>query len=325
MHMLIDLSGLLFVLLAGHGVLVWLRHLRGWAQRRDLQVVVLAAPVVSLAVAMGGLHHFAGLACFRGAPPWDYVLGTALPLAMGLVALGGLLLGVVRLVLMHRVVARRGRPADLDVQALAARLAARLGVRSPRVLIVAFDRPLALTCGVLQPTVLLSTWMVAHLDCRELESVLAHELGHVARHDYLVAWLTTVLRDAFVYLPTTWIAYRQLQQEKELACDDLAIGATDRPLALASALAKVWHETLAGGATFGLAQPLAGTATRIEGRIERLLALPVPASPASRSRLVILGAGVGMVAVLLLLETIDITLMLGPMGCGPLSWLGRLF
>ena len=62
-------------------------------------------------------------------------------------------------------------------------------------------------------------------------------------------WLATVLRDAFFYLPTSWAAYRQLSHEKELICDDLAIGSTHRPLALASALARflanVNHENLA--------------------------------------------------------------------------------
>ncbi len=89
------------------------------------------------------------------------------------------------------------------------------------------------------------TWMIEHLDRRELEAVLAHELEHAARHDSLVIWFATVLRDAFFYLPTSRVAYHQLQHEKELACDDLAVGVTHWPLALASALAKAWQ--LPGG------------------------------------------------------------------------------
>ncbi|GHO95812.1 hypothetical protein KSF_058600 [Reticulibacter mediterranei] len=53
-----------------------------------------------------------------------------------------------------------------------------------------------------------------------------HELEHVARRDYLIMFLATVLRDAFFYMPTSWIAYRQLQREKELVCDDLTVGVT---------------------------------------------------------------------------------------------------
>src|SRR3546814_19887548 len=47
------------------------------------------------------------------------------------------------------------------------------------------DRPLALTFGIRRPTVLLSDWMVRCLDVHELESVLAHEVGHVVRRDSL--------------------------------------------------------------------------------------------------------------------------------------------
>ena len=67
---------------------------------------------------------------------------------------------------------------------------------------------------------LLSTWMVDHLDQQELEAVLMHELVHAHRRDYLLNWVALLLRDAFFYLPTSRIAYRQLHYEKELASDE---------------------------------------------------------------------------------------------------------
>lgn len=323
MHTLLALSSLLLVLLGGYLALGCLRHLVGWAWRRDLQLLVLAAPAASLALGIGGVHHFAGRLCFLDAPPWDYTLGLVLPLGMGLVALAGFGLGVVRLALMEWVVARRGTLADHELHALVERLAERLGTARPRVRLCAHDRPMALTWGLLRPTLLLSTWMVEHLDRRELEAVVAHELGHVARRDYLVVWLATVLRDAFCYLPTSWAAYRRLQQEKEFACDDLAVGATHRPLALASALAKVWQGAL-GGSALGAAQPLVGTDGSIEGRIQRLLAAARPAPSVSRSRAVAVGVGASALAGLLAVQAANASVMLAPMGCGPAILLGRL-
>ena len=324
MHALLGLSSVLVVVLGGYLALGMLRRLGEGSRRRDLQLVVLAAPVGSLGVGIGGLHHFMGRTCFVGAPPWDYVLAVALPLGMGLVALGGLGLGVVRLVLMYGVVARRGMPAGPRLQALADHLAERLRAPRPRVMLCASHRPLALACGLRRPTLLLSTWMVDHLDRRELESVVAHELGHVARRDYLVIWLATVLRDAFFYLPTSQAVYRQLQHEKELVCDDLAVGATDRPLALASALAKVWQQAI-DGPTFDAAQPLAGARESMEGRIERLLTAPrsVISNPPPRGRAP--GVGISALAGLLTLEGANLTVMLAPMGCGLISVLGTLF
>lgn len=323
MHTAVNLTSIVLVLLSGYGLLGGLPRVERWSYRRRLQLVILGAPIVSLGVTLSGLHHFVGRACCRGTPTWDHVLGVALPLAMVVVALGGVGLGMVRLVLMQRVIARSGAPVDLLLQALAERLADRLGTSRPRVLLVTYDRPVAYACGIRQPTLLLSTWMVEHLDRREIESVLAHEIGHVARRDYLVVWLTTVLRDAFFYLPTSWGAYRQLRCDKELACDDLAVGATHQPLALASALAKVWEQLLSRP-SLTVAQALVETSETIEGRIARLLATDSPTTPRPSSPRLGLGLGVIVVAGMLVLEAAHLAVLIAPLSCGPASWLGRV-
>lgn len=328
MHTLLALSALFLVILAGVLALRFLPRLADWEGRRQIQLLVLAAPVLSLAVGLGALSHFTGHVCFIGVPPWDYTLGVALPLGMGAVALGALALGLVRLALLGRIFTHRGTPAHPELQAIADGLAAQLGTLRPRVLLCPLDLPLALAGGLWRPTILLSTWTLDHLDRRELEAVLAHELGHVARRDYLAAWLATVLRDAFCYLPTSWAAYRQLQREKELACDDLAVRVTRRPLALASALAKVWQPTLSASAV-GLAQPLEGAGESIEGRIERLLAGPAPSidgslSQGDRARLRSIAVAGSALAALVALQGANLTLLLAPMGCGPASAFARL-
>ena len=319
MHTLLGLSSLLLVLVGSALALSALRRLDHLAQRRDLQVLILAAPVLSLTLGLGGLYHFVGRTCFLAAPRWDYWSGVTLPL----MALGGLGLGLVRLALMTWVLGRRGMPAGPGLQAMADRLSTRLGVPCPRVLVCAYDRPLALTYGLWQPTVLLSAWILQHLDPRELEAVVAHEIGHVARRDYLVGWLATVLRDAFCYLPTSWAAYRQLQREKELACDELAVGATQQPLALASALAKVWQHALTGPRA-GMAQALVGGGDAIEDRIKRLLNGPSLVAAPPRARAIVLGVGFAGLIGLIALQAVNITILLAPMGCGPAAPLWRM-
>jgi beta-lactamase regulating signal transducer with metallopeptidase domain len=122
---------------------------------------------------------------------------------------------------------------------------------------------------------LLSTWMVDHLDQQELEAVLMHELVHVRRRDYLLNWVALLLRDAFFYLPTSRIAFRQLHYEKELASDDLVAQSTKRPLALASALTKVWL-SLVDDASSHLVQSLLERRESIADRVERLLDMQNP-------------------------------------------------
>lgn len=327
MHLLLGISSIALFTFGSFLALRSLHSIGSWTQRRYVQCLVLIIPLTSLGLGLVGLHHFSGRVCLRTAPFWDSALETALPLGMGLIALGALSFGVLRLALITRVVARRGVQASPDLQSLADQLAERLGATHIQVRLCGYDRPLALTCGVFRPTILLSTWMVKHLDRRELEAVLAHELEHVARRDYPVMWLATVLRDAFFYLPTSWAAYRQLSREKELVCDELAIGSTHRPLALASALAKVWQDAVEEPifARLGAAQSLLGADESINDRIERLLAPPAPTMSRRPSWASTLRTSIPVFAGLLLLEAANITLILALMGCGPVLLLGRLF
>jgi len=310
----LSLSSILLVTLGSYLTIGTLHHLGDWSQRRKVQCFVLAAPLVSLGIGVSGL-------CLRGIAPWDSLLGVALPLTMVTVALGAIGLGLVRLGLMAHVIARSRGIADPELQALTDGLAQRFGLGStrPRVLLRIYHRPLACTCGLWQPRILLSTWMIEHLDHRELEAVLAHELEHVARHDYFVTWLATVLRDAFFYIPTSWIAHRQLHQEKELACDDLVIGITHRPLALASALTKVWLHSMNEPLNVKLsaAQSIAGAKETINCRIERLLTKTEIPEKKHRSRAVAVHMSISALIVLLLPAAANTILMLVLMGCGP--------
>lgn len=317
MHVLLGLSTILVACVIGYLGLHFQRRLTGWAERRQVQFFILAAPVLSLGLNAGALWHLSGRTCFLGAPPWDDAVGLALPVGIGLIALGGLGLGVARFTMMHRF-ATRGTVASPELQNLADRLADDLGVPHPRVLVRASGHPVAFTCGVFRPTIVLSTWMIEHLDPQERESVLAHELAHALRRDYLGLWLATVLRDAFFYLPTSRAAYRQLWNEKEPACDDLAATLTQRPLALASALAKVWQEAVSDRPTLLAVPSLAAPGADLEDRIHRLIDWTSPVDDqTSRGhglRAILGGAAITLGG----LPLLNVALLLVPMGCGPL-------
>lgn len=314
MHTLLVLSNLLLVILVSFVELALLRRKDQWAGRRDVPFFVLATPLTTLGLGFSELYHLLGRPCFWAVASWDEWLAGVLVLGIEAVAFSAFILGVVRLIVMFWVVTHRATLAAPTLQAMAGKLAERCGTTLPRVRLYVYNRPLALTYGFRQPVVLLSTWMTEHLDQQELEAVLAHELEHVARRDYLIIWLATILRDAFCYVPTSWMAYRQLQREKEITCDDRASRLTNRPLALASALAKVWLHSVES-THLHLAQSLVGANEAIDGRIQRLLNRAEPVQKTRRSRFIPLVFGVVTPLLLVVVVLFSVTCILILMKC----------
>src|SRR5437764_15462003 len=127
MHLLLGISSIALFTYGSFLALRLLHSIGLWRHRRYVQCLVLVLPLVSLGLGLVGLHHFAGRACLRNAPFWDSTVEIAVPLGMGLVALGALGLGMLRFALIARVVLRGSFSAGSDLQSLADHLAERLG------------------------------------------------------------------------------------------------------------------------------------------------------------------------------------------------------
>jgi HEAT repeat protein/beta-lactamase regulating signal transducer with metallopeptidase domain len=107
----------------------------------------------------------------------------------------------------------------------AARLAARLNVRvAVRVLEShLIEAPIAI--GWLRPVILLPTSAFTGLTVEHLDAIIAHELAHIRRHDYLVNLAQSVIETVLFYHPAVWWVSRQVRQEREHCCDDAAVAA----------------------------------------------------------------------------------------------------
>jgi Zn-dependent protease with chaperone function len=270
-HILLDLLGLLIAIVLGNALLLRLLRLsREWSQRQILQLLVLMTPLASIIVLLGGIQHTLNPACALNAPAWDDLLDKTTLLLVGSGLMGALGLGVGRLVLMKRVIREQETLPDSALQVLVDHFSQQYNYPRPKVRVAHSNRSFAFLYGIRRPTIVLSTWILGHLDQQELEAVIMHELAHVYKRHFLLNWFALLLRDAFFYLPTSRIAYRQFHEEKELACDDLVVQATGRPLALASALTKVWLHLVDDEPTH-LAQTLLTRDKKIAVRVERLL------------------------------------------------------
>jgi beta-lactamase regulating signal transducer with metallopeptidase domain len=123
-----------------------------------------------------------------------------------------------------------------DVDAMVGRLAERLAIaRAVRVVQSSLARVPAVV-GWWRPVVVLPASIALGLAAADLEALLAHELAHVRRHDYLVNVLQSVVEVVFFYHPAAWWLSHRVRVEREFCCDDLAIAACGDRLRYASAL-----------------------------------------------------------------------------------------
>jgi D-alanyl-D-alanine endopeptidase (penicillin-binding protein 7) len=72
-----------------------------------------------------------------------------------------------------------------------------------------------------------------------LEALLAHELGHVRRHDYLVNLVQNVVETLLFYHPAVWWISRRIRHEREQIADDFAARQLGEPRRLARALSEL--------------------------------------------------------------------------------------
>jgi beta-lactamase regulating signal transducer with metallopeptidase domain len=123
--------------------------------------------------------------------------------------------------------------------------------------------------GHLRPIILIPASALVGLTPQQLEAVLAHELAHVRRYDYVVNLLQTVAETLLFYHPAAWWLSRRVRAEREHACDDAAVEATGDVLLYARTLAALEH--LRGEHTPAAALALAANGGSLMHRIQRLV------------------------------------------------------
>ncbi|WP_375769640.1 M48 family metalloprotease [Archangium gephyra] len=127
-------------------------------------------------------------------------------------------------------------PAPAEWQESLERLARRLGMTRPVRLLrsAALDVPAAV--GWVRPVVLLPVTALTGLSARQLEMVLAHELAHIRRHDFVVNLVQTLVETLLFYHPAVWWVSRVIRVEREHCCDDIAVGTSGNAVSYARAL-----------------------------------------------------------------------------------------
>ncbi|UCE04217.1 MAG: M56 family metallopeptidase [Candidatus Latescibacterota bacterium] len=168
----------------------------------------------------------------------------------------------------QRLRGRGTRPAAAALQANAARLASRLGVRRAIRVLESTVAEVPTVVGWLRPVVLFPAGAIAGLPPQHLEALLAHELAHVRRHDYLVNLLQTLVETLLFYHPAVWWVSSRIRHEREHCADDLAVHACGDRVLVARALTAM-EELRLSPLHPGVA--IAANGGSLVSRIQRLL------------------------------------------------------
>ena len=119
------------------------------------------------------------------------------------------------------------------------RLRERLGITRQVSLYISHHIQGPLAIGIVRSLVILPVSALMALSPEQLEAVLAHELAHVRRADYLWNLIQTMVETLLFFHPAVWWLGRRLRQQRELCCDDVAVQSCADPLVYATALLRL--------------------------------------------------------------------------------------
>ena len=119
--------------------------------------------------------------------------------------------------------------------------------------------------GWIRPMILLPASAVTGLTTDELESILAHELAHIRRHDYLVNLVQLAIETLLFFHPVMWWVSSCVRREREYCCDDMALRICKDREVLTDALLAI------GGVKSRSQFAIASDGTVLFERVERIL------------------------------------------------------
>ncbi len=154
----------------------------------------------------------------------------------------GVLAFVIRLLGGWRFVVRlrsTSHPASIDWQQTLEWVATRVGVTQRTRLLVSSVVDVPTVLGWLRPTILIPVEFLTGLSFEHITALLAHEMAHIRRYDYVANFLQGIIESILFYHPAVWWVSQQIRAERELCCDDLAVAITGDAFIYAKALAEL--------------------------------------------------------------------------------------
>ena len=155
-----------------------------------------------------------------------------------------------------------------EVEAMFLRVKSQLRISRKLMLRISEDVISPLAMGVWRTTILLPVSAAMQLTPAQLEAVLAHELAHVRRWDYLCNLLQTGVECVLFFHPAVWWISRRSRELREVCCDDVAARSCSDPVIYVEALLQLEQERCE---RFVLATTLHGNGGPLLGRVKHIL------------------------------------------------------
>ncbi|GMU20082.1 MAG: hypothetical protein AMXMBFR13_01830 [Phycisphaerae bacterium] len=210
------------------------------AQRLEAQVVRFAQPLL----------------------PWLTRAWLAGVLLLSLWRLGGY-------VAMRRLPAVGTRPMEREVLAIVDQFRERLGISRPVCVLRSIIIRTPALIGHFRPVILMPIGAIAHLSTEQLETIIAHELAHVRRYDYLAGLVQSMIEVLLFHHPAVWWISRRIRIEREFCCDDLVLSLGKSRLVYAQALVLLAPPRMTAPSAAA-----AATGGSLAARIRRLVGAP---------------------------------------------------
>ena len=108
------------------------------------------------------------------------------------------------------------------------------------------DAPVSFAIAGKRKMIVLSEQLMKLLDINELEAVIAHELAHLKRGPSKIKLLAATYRSIITFDPLIRLIEAAIYRESEYMADQASALVTGKPMALVSALLKIYDEFLKG-------------------------------------------------------------------------------
>ena len=148
----------------------------------------------------------------------------------------------------------------------------KLALTKPVKILLSKAIQVPMTVGFLKPVILFPVALINQISTEELEAILAHELAHIKRYDFLINLLISFIESIYYYHPAVWWMSNQIKQERENCCDDMAMQLCEDKLSYAKSLMKAQEFQI--NSVPILAIGFSKNNQRLLDRIKRILEVP---------------------------------------------------